>query len=716
MPETTTVSSPPIDGPSSRASFASCPPEEERDGNVQRESGWSQEDPPSATHEVAQDEHVTTQQPTPEPEALVESVDLPIVAEKGQPAEGVAVIAESASDIGSPDTNVQQSESEARLAQSMSTAAISPEAPQPTYMYYPQSLTDDHPTLTTFFEGEIIGPKHLFKTTHPSWGSSEKVDLQHWARFPAWRPLAKSAKSPNFSLKNYQQREHLFMRWKEYFLVPDHRVKTITGASFEGFYYICFNQCSGTVSGIYFHAKSEKYQQLELQHVDDMGCVSAVQFRFDWMPVANSVLACLGIYRICHSIPTFMQCQTSIGHSVLIEYSVGSCPVRGQITANMAGPPKKKQKRSDHRATEEGELPQKKYYRQRAHANPFSDHDLPGIAGGNGLVPALPSIRRLRPRRPPAVFRQQRRGPQPCAGARHPDQAGRGRRHRLRVWRPDIRAGDPHAGHVDPRHGDPDVRDGVRAAESAGAAGPACPPRHSRQHRQRLRHRHRDHSCQRGAGPVPERVERAGQHDEVPAQLLHARAAAQGLPVLPGPALQGAQAQGAHRLAVAQLRIHDSDVTRQARLAMRMFSKLLPFLQRSEMASSNAMAENSNDPSDALGIFAFHQNSCHMFSHPHGTKTGRTTPRILPYAVHGPCKTSLSFEQALFYQNLHLTAVQDGAHLRMALQHMHVEFQHSGAQIVVQCCLKQRPSEALCSVKGCRDSFRHLHRRSIWKQ
>jgi len=69
------------------------------------------------------------------------------------------------------------------------------------------------------------------------------------------------------------------MRWKEYFLVPDHRVKTITGASFEGFYYICFNQASGTVSGIYFHAKSEKYQQLELRHVRDGGCTGAVEFR-----------------------------------------------------------------------------------------------------------------------------------------------------------------------------------------------------------------------------------------------------------------------------------------------------------------------------------------------------------------------------------------------------------------------------------------------------
>ena len=39
----------------------------------------------------------------------------------------------------------------------------------------------------------------------------------------------------------------------------------------------------------------------------------------------------------------------------------------------MAGPPKKRQRRED---IQDGEMPQKKYYRQRAHANPFSDHDL----------------------------------------------------------------------------------------------------------------------------------------------------------------------------------------------------------------------------------------------------------------------------------------------------------------------------------------------------
>ena len=148
-----------------------------------------------------------------------------------------------------------------------------------TYRY--SGLTDDHPTLTTFFTGEIIGPKYTFFTTHPSWNSTEKIDLQHWSRFPAFKPLARTTKSlgSSFTLPNFLSRDHLFMRWKEYFLVPDHRVKSISGASFEGFYYICFDQRQGCVSGIYFHAKSEKYQQLELKWVGDGGCVGSVEFR-----------------------------------------------------------------------------------------------------------------------------------------------------------------------------------------------------------------------------------------------------------------------------------------------------------------------------------------------------------------------------------------------------------------------------------------------------
>lgn len=46
----------------------------------------------------------------------------------------------------------------------------------------------------------------------------------------------------------------------------------------------------------------------------------------------------------------------------------------------MAGPPNKKQKREEYKNSAKDrastELPKKKFYRQRAHANPFSDHQL----------------------------------------------------------------------------------------------------------------------------------------------------------------------------------------------------------------------------------------------------------------------------------------------------------------------------------------------------
>ncbi|KAM5354369.1 hypothetical protein ACJ41O_001018 [Fusarium nematophilum] len=142
-----------------------------------------------------------------------------------------------------------------------------------------QGLTEDHPTLTTYFEGEIIGSKYSFYTQHENWGANSKVDLSHWAKFTAFRPFQKQARKGPVTIRDAAQRETIFMRWKEHFLVPDHRVRTITGASFEGFYYICFNQVKGEVSGIYFHSKSEKFQQLELKHVPDRGCFAATEFR-----------------------------------------------------------------------------------------------------------------------------------------------------------------------------------------------------------------------------------------------------------------------------------------------------------------------------------------------------------------------------------------------------------------------------------------------------
>ena len=46
---------------------------------------------------------------------------------------------------------------------------------------------------------------------------------------------------------------------QELFLVPDHKIKDINGASFAGFYYICFQHDSGAMEGFYYHKLSEWY-------------------------------------------------------------------------------------------------------------------------------------------------------------------------------------------------------------------------------------------------------------------------------------------------------------------------------------------------------------------------------------------------------------------------------------------------------------------------
>lgn len=119
-------------------------------------------------------------------------------------------------------------------------------------------LTDTHPTLTTYFEGEIIGPHYSFLTQHPQWGANDKVDISHWRKFDEFKPYARAAPRGGVQIRDVASKPHIFMRWKEQFLVPNHRVRTINGASFEGFYYICFSQIEGTIEGIYFHSKSEK--------------------------------------------------------------------------------------------------------------------------------------------------------------------------------------------------------------------------------------------------------------------------------------------------------------------------------------------------------------------------------------------------------------------------------------------------------------------------
>lgn len=142
-----------------------------------------------------------------------------------------------------------------------------------------QGLTEDHPMLTTYFEGEMIGPKYSFFTRRSEWSTSDQNDVNHWSRFPPWRSISNEARKKDYVHEGFDQKTHIFMRWKERFLVPDWRVQDLQGASYEGFYYICFNQVSGDILGFYFHNRSDRFQQLTLTHMADSGAWPTYEFR-----------------------------------------------------------------------------------------------------------------------------------------------------------------------------------------------------------------------------------------------------------------------------------------------------------------------------------------------------------------------------------------------------------------------------------------------------
>jgi hypothetical protein len=138
-----------------------------------------------------------------------------------------------------------------------------------------QGLTEDYPNLTTFFEGEIISRRYPFLTR--KWDASEEVDRKHWGKFAPFRPFMKTFNTDDFSYDQMQGTDCVFMRWKELFLVPDHHITDINGASFAGFYYICFQQSKASIEGYYYHKLSEWYQSIELEHVPEKA-VSVYQF------------------------------------------------------------------------------------------------------------------------------------------------------------------------------------------------------------------------------------------------------------------------------------------------------------------------------------------------------------------------------------------------------------------------------------------------------
>lgn len=116
-------------------------------------------------------------------------------------------------------------------------------------------LTFEFPTLTTFFDAEIISKRYPFLTR--KWDADEDVDRKHWGKFSAFADYETNFNSDDFSYDDFDKSDYVFMRWKEHFLVPDHNIRDINGASFAGFYYICFQKSKAQMEGYYYHRQSE---------------------------------------------------------------------------------------------------------------------------------------------------------------------------------------------------------------------------------------------------------------------------------------------------------------------------------------------------------------------------------------------------------------------------------------------------------------------------
>ena len=144
--------SPPVEPSSSRASFTSCPPEEDREHHAPREErldagvtddGQMEEE--GVVVEVVEDAPLPAQQPTPEPEVQHGRTERSQseAHEKGEHIEDAGVEVDPPSVVASPDTQI---ENDAQLAQSMSHTAIA-SSDEPLYLTFPDEKPRVRPRL-----------------------------------------------------------------------------------------------------------------------------------------------------------------------------------------------------------------------------------------------------------------------------------------------------------------------------------------------------------------------------------------------------------------------------------------------------------------------------------------------------------------------------------------------------------------------------------------
>ncbi|GAX79125.1 hypothetical protein CEUSTIGMA_g6565.t1 [Chlamydomonas eustigma] len=118
-------------------------------------------------------------------------------------------------------------------------------------------------TVVTFWEGEVVDNMHHTFFTQ-KWGATRDIDLKHWRKFQEGFSEMNSevvrcaGRSTQLSTSPF-----VFMRWKE-ILFASHES---FGLTIAGFYYVCLDRRSGSISGYYFDPNSAPFQYISLEPV-----------------------------------------------------------------------------------------------------------------------------------------------------------------------------------------------------------------------------------------------------------------------------------------------------------------------------------------------------------------------------------------------------------------------------------------------------------------
>ncbi|KAI7821108.1 vacuolar import/degradation protein Vid24, partial [Kickxella alabastrina] len=118
-----------------------------------------------------------------------------------------------------------------------------------------RGLTSELPTLTTYFDAQIVGTASNSFVTN-QWEATVDTDRTHWSFFPAFMQYRNRFNSKDFNYKLGTSDKFVFMRWKERFIVPNYKLSKINGASYDGFYYVCYDREEAAVTGFYYHKES----------------------------------------------------------------------------------------------------------------------------------------------------------------------------------------------------------------------------------------------------------------------------------------------------------------------------------------------------------------------------------------------------------------------------------------------------------------------------